>query len=119
MISIKQKLIALFMILSFSISTVPVFAIGGSQVSTYTLNGNSSSSPTQTKLQLVGDAKIKNGTKRVSVSLRDSNVKQALRMFADKAGLNIIFHESVEDKSITLDLVGVTLQDAIRMVMQT
>ena len=118
MTSIKQKLIALFMILSFSVSTVPVFAISGSQVSTYTLNGGQSSTPAQTKLQLVGDAKIKNGTKRVSVSLRDSNVKQALRMFADKAGLNIIFHESVEDKTITLDLVGVTLQDAIRMVMQ-
>ena len=117
MTSIKQKLIALSMILTFSMSALPVYAIGGSQVSTYTLNGNSSSQK-QTKLQLVGDAKIKNGTKRVSVSLRDSNVKQALRMFADKAGLNIIFHDSVEDKNITLDLVGVSLQDAIRMVMQ-
>ena len=39
-------------------------------------------------------------------------------MFADKAGLNIIFHDSVEDKTITLDLVGVTLNDALRMVMQ-
>jgi type II secretory pathway component GspD/PulD (secretin) len=38
-------------------------------------------------------------------------------MFADKAGLNIIFHSSVEGK-ITLDLVNVTLNDAFKMIMQ-
>ena len=92
MTGIKQKLIALFMIVSFSVSMSPVFAVTGSQVSSVTLNGGKDNTAAQSKLQLIGDAKIKNGNKRVSVSLRDSNVKQALRMFADKAGLNIIFH---------------------------
>ncbi len=38
---------------------------------------------------------------KISLSLRDSDVKQVLRLLADKAGLNIIFHSSVdeEDKS--------------------
>ena len=115
MTKIKQKLVALLMILSFSMSMLPALAIDN--YSSIPLNTSRNGS-LPTKVQLVGDAKIKNGDKRLSVSLRDSNVKQALRMFADKAGLNIIFHDSVEDKTITLDLVGVTLNDAVRMVMQ-
>lgn len=105
MSNLKQKFIALLMIISFSLSTLPAMSI------------QSAAKPSQ-GVQIVGNANIKNGNKRLSVSLRDSNVKQTLRMFADKAGLNIIFHDSVEDKTITLDLVGVTLNDAIRMVMQ-
>ena len=114
MTKIKQKLIALLMIFSFMMSALPVLA---GNYSSIPLNPGQTQ-PAPTKVRLVGDAKIKNGDKRLSVSLRDSNVKQALRMFADKAGLNIIFHDSVEDKTITLDLVGVTLNDALRMVMQ-
>lgn len=114
MTRIKQKLTALLMIFSFMMSMLPALA---SNYSSIPLNPGQTK-PAPTKVQLIGDAKIKNGNKRLSVSLRDSNVKQALRMFADKAGLNIIFHDSVEDKTITLDLVGVTLNDALRMVMQ-
>ena len=117
MANYKQKLTALFLTMSFVAWSLPAFAISSSQVSSVTLNG--SQSKTQpTSLKLVGNANIKNGNRRLSVSLRDSDIKQTLRMFADKAGLNIIFHDSVEDKTITLDLVGVTLNDALRMVMQ-
>lgn len=111
MIKFGQKLVALVMILTFSISVMPTFAIdsqGSYQSYSAPING----------VPIIGSANIKNGNKRLSVSLRDSDVKQALRMFADKAGLNIIFHDSVEDKTITLDLVAVTLNDALRMVMQ-
>jgi hypothetical protein len=38
-------------------------------------------------------------------------------MFADKAGLNIVFHESATG-SVTLDLVNVKLEDAFKMVMK-
>ena len=68
-------------------------------------------------VKLEGEISLARGKQIISVSLRDSDVKQALRMFADKAGLNIIFHSSVEGK-ITLDLVNVTLNDAYRMIMQ-
>lgn len=36
---------------------------------------------------------------KISLSLRDSDVQQVLRMLADKAGLNIIFHSSVTSGS--------------------
>lgn len=68
-------------------------------------------------LKLEGDISITKGNPKVNLSLRDSDVKQVLRMFADKAGLNIIFHDSVSGK-VTLDLVNVPLNDAFRMVMQ-
>lgn len=60
---------------------------------------------------------LNNGNRKISVSLRDSDLKQTLRMIADKAGLNIIFHSSVGG-TITLDLVNVTLNDAFKMIMQ-
>lgn len=111
MIKMGQKLIAFVMLMSFlSTSALPVLAAATQSAVT----------PTSAKksITIAGTSSLKNGNKRLSVSLRDSDVKQALRMFADKAGLNIIFHDSVEDKKITLDLVGVTLNDAMRMVMQ-
>lgn len=66
---------------------------------------------------LKGEVSLAKGDQKVAVSLRDSDVKQVLRMFADKAGLNVVFHESVSGK-ITLDLVNVTLNNAFNMVMQ-
>jgi len=60
---------------------------------------------------------LNNGNRKISVSLRDSDLKQTLRMIADKAGLNIIFHNSVSG-NVTLDLVNVTLNDAFKMIMQ-
>ncbi len=81
-------------------------------------------SATQTETQehnrnvvLKGEVSLARGNQKVAVSLRDSDVKQVLRMFADKAGLNVVFHKSVEGK-ITLDLVNVTLNDAFNMIMQ-
>lgn len=70
-----------------------------------------------TALKLQGDISITKGNPKISLSLRDSDVRQVLRMFADKAGLNIMFHDSATGK-VTLDLVNVPLNDAFRMVMQ-
>ncbi len=58
-----------------------------------------------------------NANKPITVSLRNSDVKQVLRMFADKAGLNIIIHDSVNG-TVTLDLVNVTLEDAFKYVLK-
>lgn len=97
-------------------------------------------------LKLEGDVSISKANPKISVSLRNSDVKQVLRMFADKAGLNIIFHSSVDtgtsvDSSgpaasssdgsstatavstpsgptVTMDLVNVPLNDAFKMVLQ-
>ena len=69
------------------------------------------------RVMLKGAVSLEKGDQKIAVSLRDSDVKQVLRMFADKAGLNIVFHESVSGK-ITLDLVNTTLNDAFSMVME-
>ena len=68
-------------------------------------------------LILEGDISITKGNPKISLSLRDSDAQQVLRMFADKAGLNIIFHDSVSGK-VTMDLVNVPLNDAFKMVLQ-
>jgi len=52
-------------------------------------------------LKLEGDISITKGNPKINLSLRDSDVKQVLRMLADKAGLNIIFHSSVVGGSYT------------------
>ena len=69
-------------------------------------------------LTLKADISITEKTDPITLSLRDSDVKQVLRLFADKAGMNIIFYESAGGK-ITLDLVDVPLNKAFDMVMET
>ena len=96
-------------------------------------------------LKLEGDISITKGNPKINLSLRDSDIKQVLRMLADKAGLNIIFHSSVVGGTstssssgisgsfpsisssassgstagtITMDLVNVPLNDAFKLVMQ-
>lgn len=68
-------------------------------------------------LRLKGDVSFTKRNIPISISLRDSDVKQVLRMFADKAGLNIIFHNSVTG-TVTLDLVDVPLSNAFDMIME-
>ena len=68
-------------------------------------------------IPLDGAVELTNGNQRINVSLRESDLKQTLRMIADKAGLNIIFHNSVAG-NVTLDLVNVTLNDAFKMILQ-
>lgn len=89
-------------------------------------------------LKLEGDISISKANPKVTLSLRNSDAKQVLRMFADKAGLNIIFHSSVDaaggssgssssssgsastssGPKVTMDLVNVPLNDAFKMVLQ-
>lgn len=68
-------------------------------------------------LKLEGDIALTKGNPKITLSLRNSDVKQVLRMFADKAGLNIIFHESAAG-SVTMDLVNMPLNDAFKLILQ-
>ncbi len=69
-------------------------------------------------VQLQADGGITDKTLPISLSLRDSDVKQVLRMFADKAGLNIIFKGDVTG-TVTMDLVDIPLNSAFNMVLTT
>ena len=75
------------------------------------------STEAESSIRLKGDVSFIKTEAPITLSLRDSDVKQVLRMFADKAGMNIVFHESVAGK-VTLDLVDVPLNNAFDMVME-
>lgn len=69
-------------------------------------------------LDLYGNVSITDRNIPISLSLRNSDVTQVLRMFADKAGLNIIFKGDISG-SVTMDLVNVPLNSAFNMVLET
>ena len=109
-----KKITTTLMLLSFLFTMTPAFAVTQANVRT---NVSSAASKNTQPIKLTGDVNLKQGNQMISVSLRDSDVKQVLRMFADKAGLNIVFHNSVEG-TVTLDLVNVTLNNAFKMIME-
>ena len=69
------------------------------------------------KINLTGNVHFNDNGQKINLSLRNTDVQQVLRMFADKAGLNIVFHQSAVG-TVTLDLVDVKLEDAFKMVMK-
>ncbi len=109
---IRNKIIAGVMMLSFAFSGVsPVaFAQDVSPVIR--------SQQPITSMDINSDTQIQNADSIVNLSLRDADVMQVLRMFADQAGMNIIFAQNVSGK-VTMDLVNVTLQKALSLVTTT
>lgn len=120
--NLKRKLLAGFLLTVFTFSNTVLTASVAMEDASVTRYGfeqkpqlrdeNQNSS-----LQLRGDVSFTKKNTPITLSLRDSDVKQVLRMFADKAGMNIIFHSSVDGK-VTLDLVDVPLTSAFDMVME-
>ena len=80
-------------------------------------NSYDSYDSTPSSMSLNNSSKLTDRNDKITLSLRDSDVKQVLRMFADKAGKNIVFHTSVAGK-ITLDLVDMPINDAYNLVLQ-
>lgn len=73
--------------------------------------------PYKSSTTLSAGVKLVEADDTITLSLRDSDVKQVLRMFADKAGKNIVFHNSVSGK-VTLDLVNTPINEAFNLVLQ-
>ena len=69
-------------------------------------------------VSLKSGIRMLNGDTRVNLSLRDADVTQVLRMFADQAGMNIIFTPDVKG-TVTLDLVDIPLEQAFNLVITT
>ena len=79
---------------------------------------NAANAETYTEaMTLAGDVRLTDKNEKITLSLRDSDVKQVLRMFADKAGMNVVFHKSVNGK-VTLDMVDMPINDAFALVLQ-
>lgn len=85
--------------------------------SSLTVSSYASTSPYTSSMVLSGDVRLTAKNDKITLSLRDSDVKQVLRMFADKAGMNVVFHSSVDGK-VTLDLVNMPINDAFNLVLQ-
>lgn len=117
---ISNKIIASLMLtaLIFSNSLLTVSAMENVGIVQYgSTNKPALRDEGEYSLKLKGDVSFIKKNPLISISLRDSDVKQVLRMFADKAGMNIVFHSSVFG-SVTLDLVDVPLNEAFNMVME-
>ena len=83
----SKKFIASLMLTSLCLSNV--LLTSAAMENPPVLRGEASSG--EYSLKLKGDVSYIKTKTPVSISLRDSDVKQVLRMFADKAGMNIIF----------------------------
>lgn len=122
MIKINYKLCGACIVLAIIAIMTKSFALAANDFLAY-VNPSSNVKPvlrnntTSSQLSLYGDTRITKSNAKITLSLKDSDVQPVLRMFADKAGLNIVFHESAKGK-VTLDLVNVPLNDAFRMVLQ-
>ncbi len=118
---ILNKLIASLMLVSFVFTngTMMASAMENAGAVQYGRDGRPAlrDNNGEDSLKLKGDVSFVRKNPAISISLRDSDVKQVLRMFADKAGMNIVFHDSVSG-NVTLDLVDVPLNRAFEMVME-
>lgn len=119
--TISKKIIASVMLTTFVFSnaSLAAFAMEDAGIIQYgeTAKPVIRQEVAENTLRLKGDVSFTDKNIPISISLRDSDVKQVLRMFADKAGKNIIFHNSVNG-TVTLDLVDVPLNSAFEMIME-
>ena len=86
-------------------------------LSPYNYDASASAYSSNSVLNVNSDVHLTDKNDLITLSLRDSDVKQVLRMFADKAGMNIVFHDSVKGK-VTLDLVKTPINDAFNLILQ-
>ncbi len=114
-----RYILALIILLSVNQNTMAVTNNIGLSGSASILDLSTSAPDVETNVKLKNSNNITNSKRTITISLRDSDIKQVLRMIADKAGMNIIFHESVSDKKVTLDLKNVTLDEAFNFVLST
>ena len=111
-----QRFLSAALLLAFTAPSSFAYPAYGSGYGNY-YNSSASSSSSAAPTVLSGDVKLTRNNDKITLSLRDSDVKQVLRMFADKAGKNVVFHSSVDGK-ITLDLVDMPINDAFSLVLQ-
>ena len=105
--------------LSYLDSMSSSYLYGQAQTNSALLNINSPEARgVETSLKLDVSPVITNSNSKINLSLRNSDLKQVLRMLASKAKLNIVFDESVDGK-ITLDLNNINLNDAFMVIFKS
>ena len=116
---IREKIVASVMLSAFVITSSVPASLAMSEYYGY-IDGKpairAAAETAEVSLSVVDS--IPNGDSVVNLSLRDADIKQVLRMFADQAGMNIIFTPEVEG-TVTMDLVDIPLKDALKLVIKT
>ncbi len=116
---IREKIVASVMLSAFAITNSMTAAFAMSEFYGYVDGVRPAIRTTESaSVNLRTAVKIPNADSVVNLSLRDADVKQVLRMFADQAGMNIIFSPEVEG-SVTMDLVDIPLGEALSLVVKT
>ncbi len=110
-----QRLLASALLLAFTAPTGFTYPTHSGYDSYDSANNRTYSAGTSTDLSAT--VPLSNTNEKITLSLRDSDVQQVLRMFADKAGKNIVFHSTVKGK-VTLDLVDMPINEAFNLVLQ-
>ncbi len=119
---IREKIIASIMLSAFAVTncfTTAAFAMddyyGYSEMNKPAIR----SAEAQNSVNMDIGTSISNADSVVNLSLRDADIRQVLRMFADQAGMNIIFSPSITEGTVTMDLVDIPLQEALNLVVKT
>ena len=117
---IREKIVASVMLSAFAItnSMSATFAMNEFYGYVDGVKPAIRSSEVASSVSLRSNVQIPNADSVVNLSLRDADVKQVLRMFADQAGMNIIFSPEVEG-TVTMDLVDIPLGEALSLVVKT
>ena len=116
---IREKLIASIMLSAFVVTNSMTASFAMTDMYGYDESARPMiRSAESSSMGVNSDVSIPNADSIVNLSLRDADVKQVLRMFADQAGMNIIFSSSVEGE-VTMDLVDITLEEALNLVIKT
>lgn len=63
------------------------------------------------------DLIAKESYRKISMDFKDASIKNILKIFSEQAGLNFIASQSVQDRTLTLYLDHVPLQEALRKIM--
>ena len=116
---IREKIIASVLLSAFALTNSMTASFAMSDYYGY---GNAAptirTNDSDTSIPLRSSVTIPNADSVVNLSLRDADITQVLRMFADQAGMNIIFADGVEG-SVTMDLVDIPLKEALDLVVKT
>ncbi|HAJ56864.1 MAG TPA: hypothetical protein DCL35_03730 [Candidatus Omnitrophica bacterium] len=59
----------------------------------------------------------KEAYRKISMDFKDASLKNVLKIFSEQAGLNFIASQTVLDRTLTLYLDGVPLQEALKKIM--
>lgn len=117
---LREKIIAGIMLSAFVVTNSFTAALATNEYYGYDVERPAlrATSSDVKALSLASSVSIPNGDSVVNLSLRDADIVQVLRMFADQAGMNIIFSPDVSG-SVTMDLVDISLKEALSLVIKT